>query len=33
MDTIVPDTRENPIKEIDVRTDTRDILANARKYG
>jgi len=33
MDTGVPNTRENPIKEIDVRTDTRDVLANARKYA
>jgi predicted TIM-barrel fold metal-dependent hydrolase len=32
MDTGIPQTHENPIKEIDVRTNTRDVLSNAEKY-
>ena len=33
MDTGVDGSREVPIKQIDVQTDTRDILAHARKYA
>ena len=33
MDTGVPSSRELPIKQIDVNTDTRDVLAHARKYA
>ena len=33
MDTGVERTREHPIKQIDVHTDTRDILAHARQQA
>jgi predicted TIM-barrel fold metal-dependent hydrolase len=33
MDSAIEAPRENPIKEITAETDTRDILANAKKYG